>query len=269
MFSLTKNTTLRKIMASGILVAFTSLSASAINNVKLKDSVPTSLSGSAKVETMRINSSAYITQSNQKISLSLRDSDVKQVLRMFATKAQMNIIFHDSVNGKITLDLVEIPINEAFELVLDTMGLTYFKDGKTIVVAKNDSNAEISVAKRNLTTIPVKYVNAIDVANFLNKNVFGAKMMGLSTGEIVTVNSISNELIIFGSEADIDAANKIIEKFDKKQPMTTFVVNHTTPKEMAELICSAFYSQGTSGGGSGSGGGSLGGFGGGLGSGEI
>ncbi len=261
MFSKTKNITFRKLIASTILVAFTTLSASAINNVKLKDSVSPELSGSAKIDTMKINSSAFITQSNQKISLSLRDSDVKQVLRMFATKAQMNIIFHDSVTGKITLDLIETPINEAFELVLDTMGLTYFKDGKTIVVAKNDSNAAISVSKRNLTSIPVKYVNAADIANFLNKNVYGAKMIGLSTGEIATVNSISNDLLIFGSQADIDAAKKVIEKFDKKQPMKTFVVNHTTPKEMADLICKAFYDQGS--GSSGSGSGSSGGFGGG------
>ena len=265
MFSTTKNTTFRKLIASTVLVAFTTLSAGAINNVKLKDSVTPDLSGTVQLETMKINSSAFITDSNQKISLSLRDSDVKQVLRMFATKAQLNIIFHDSVNGKVTLDLVEIPINEAFELVLDTMGLTYYKDGKTLVIAKNDSNAAISVSKRNLTTIPVKYVNAVDVANFLNKNVYGAKMIGLSTGEIATVNSTSNELVIFGSQADIDAAKKIIEKFDKKQPMKTFVVNHTTPKEMAELICKAFYTQGSGGGGSGSGSG--GGFGGGSGSG--
>ena len=155
MFPKTKGITLRKMIASTILVAFTTLSASAINNVKLKDSVSPTLHGSAGINTMKINASAYITDSNQKISLSLRDSDVKQVLRMFATKAQMNIIFHDSVNGKVTLDLVDVPINEAFELVLDTMGLTYYKDGKTIVVAKNDSNAAISVSKRNLTTIPI------------------------------------------------------------------------------------------------------------------
>lgn len=256
MFSKTKNIAFKKIMASTLLVTFTGLSASAIDNVKLKSAQTPTLSGSVGVDTMKINSSAYITQSNQKISLSLRDSDVKQVLRMFATKAKMNIIFHDSVNGKITLDLIEIPINEAFELVLDTMGLTYYKDGKTLVVAKNDANAAISVAKRNLTTLPVKYVNAADIANFLNKNVYGQKMMGLSTGEIATVNSLSNELIIFGSDADIDAAKKIIEKFDKQQSMKTFIVSHTTPKEMAELICNAFYTQGSgsSGGSSPSGG---------------
>ncbi len=39
MFSTTKNITFRKLIASTILVAFTTLSASAINNVKLKDSV--------------------------------------------------------------------------------------------------------------------------------------------------------------------------------------------------------------------------------------
>ena len=42
--------------------------------------------------------------------------------------------------------------------------------------------------------------------------------------------------------------------------MKTFLVNHTTPKEMADLICKAFYTEGS--GSSGSGSGSTGGFGG-------
>lgn len=55
-----------------------------------------------------------LTDKNERITLSLRDSDLKQVLRMFADKAGMNIVFHNSVKGKVTLDLVNMPINEAF-----------------------------------------------------------------------------------------------------------------------------------------------------------
>ena len=59
-----------------------------------------------------------LTDSDDTITLSLRDSDVKQVLRMFADKAGLNIVFHNTVSGRVTLDLVNTPINEAFNLVL-------------------------------------------------------------------------------------------------------------------------------------------------------
>ena len=48
-----------------------------------------------------------ITNSPSKISMSLRDSDVRQVLRMLADKAGMNIIMHDSVSGNVTL-IIEV-----------------------------------------------------------------------------------------------------------------------------------------------------------------
>lgn len=50
------------------------------------------------VSTLRLNGSARITNSKTKISLSLRDSDVQQVLRMLSDKAGLNIVFHESLN---------------------------------------------------------------------------------------------------------------------------------------------------------------------------
>ena len=52
-----------------------------------------------------------ITNRNIPINLSLRDSDVKQVLRMFADKAGLNIIFKADVSGTVTMDLVNVPLN--------------------------------------------------------------------------------------------------------------------------------------------------------------
>ena len=43
--------------------------------------------------------------------------------------------------------------------------------------------------------------------------------------------------MITGTENDVALAKKIIEKFDKMPTTTTFKVNFTTPKEMADMIC--------------------------------
>ena len=80
---------------------------------------------SDRVGAVNLNENVKITNSNAKINLSLRDSDVKQVLRMFAQKAGLNVIFHNSVNGKVTLDLVNVTLNDAFLLVLRSAELTY------------------------------------------------------------------------------------------------------------------------------------------------
>lgn len=189
---------------------------------------------------VNLNENVKITNSNSKINLSLRDSDVKQVLRMFAQKAGMNVIFHSSVSGKVTLDLVNVTLNDAFLMVLRSAELTYVKDGKNLIVASSAQGTKLSFTKQSLTIIPVKYERAQNIAAFLNNNVFGANITGLSNDKIVTSNPATNEIMLFGSQNDVEVAKQIVQKLDRKPMINTFKVNHTTPKEMAMLICSTF-----------------------------
>ena len=55
-------------------------------------------------------------------------------------------------------------------------------------------------------------------------------------------NPQTNELIVFGTVNDYRMAQKIAAKFDVPPRMVSFRVNHTTPKEMAELVCSSLFS---------------------------
>lgn len=199
---------------------------------------------------------SYIKQTTP-VSISLRDSDVKQVLRMFADKAGMNIIFHNSVSGTVTLDLVEVPLDKAFDMVMEINELNYVVEDNTIIVAKLGTNG-FNLAKQDMTLVPVKYISASALAEFLNKNIYAMNKPGLSSSDIVTTNPVTNELIIFGSKNDVAIAQKIVEKFDRKPETTVFKVNHTTPAEMANMICNMLLpaAGSTSGGGASSGGGS-------------
>ena len=71
----------------------------------------------------------------------------------------------------------------------------------------------------------------------LNKNIFTMKKPGLSSSEIVTTNPMTNELLVFGTKNDVAIAKKVVEKFDRKPLSTSIKVSHTTPEQMAELVC--------------------------------
>lgn len=186
---------------------------------------------------MDLSSNVKLTDKNNNITLSLRDSDVQQVLRMFADKAGMNIVFHSSVSGKVTLDLVNTPINDAFKLVLDIAGLNYYKQNNTLVIiAKGDSD-NASFSKQEMMVFPIKYVSASRIAEFLNSNVFAMQKVGLSSVEAATVNTATNEVIVFGMPSDAKIVEKVIAQLDREPLSKTFVVNHTTPAEMANMIC--------------------------------
>lgn len=200
------------------------------------------LRSAAKLSALKLEGDISITKKNSKISLSLRDSDVKQVLRMFADKAGLNIIFHSSVKDeKVTLDMVNISLNDAFKLILQVANLTYYVDNNTMVVMTADAAKTSNLSKEEMVTIPVKYVDAALLADFLNKNIFSMNKPGLSNSQIVVTNPGKNELLVFGTKNDYLMARKIVEKFDTKPLETTFTVNHTTPAEMADLLCNVLF----------------------------
>ena len=185
--------------------------------------------------TVKLKADIAITQVNDPIDLSLRESDVRQVLRMFADKAGMNIIFDESVTGNVTLDLVNVPLNTAFDLIMGVTGLTYVVEENTLIISQ--TGTEVVAAKQEITLIPVKYIDANAMAEFLNKNIFTMKKPGLSNSEIVTVNPMTNELLVFGNKNDVVIAKKMVEKFDRKPLSKSIKVSHTTPELMATLVC--------------------------------
>lgn len=260
-----KNTISRKIIASIMLTTFVfsnaSLAAFAMEDagiIQYGESARPVIRQEVAENTLRLKGDVSFTDKNIPVSISLRDSDVKQVLRMFADKAGKNIIFHNSVNGTVTLDLVDVPLNSAFEMIMEISELNYVLEDNTIIVAKAGATG-FNLGKQEMTAIPVKYVGASALADFLNKNIFAMKKPGLSDTDIIVTNPVTNELLVFGNKNDVEIVKKVVEKFDKKPQTTTFKVNHTTPAEMADMICNMLLpatGAGASGGGGGASGGS-------------
>lgn len=241
-------TRIKKIL-SNILIAFYLLAYTA--PIGLCATIPQINTGVQK-PVLRSNNEPYslklegdisFSKTNPKISLSLRNSDVMQVLRMFADKAGLNIVFHSSVSGTVTLDLVNVPLNDAFKLVMQVTNLTYYIDNNTMVVASADAAQGMNLAKQELMALPVKYVDAAMLADFLNKNIFSMNKPGLSNSQIAVTNPATNEILIFGTKNDYLMAKKVIAQFDVKPLEETFVVNHSTPKEMATLLCNLLFKE--------------------------
>ena len=191
--------------------------------------------------TLQLDSVSNISNSQAKINLSLRESDLRQALRMIADRAGLNIVFDKSVEGKITLDLNNVTVNEAFMVIFKSSQLTYTMDGNTITVMTLEAAKDIAYTRQSVTVLPIKYVNADNVATFLNDNLFSSNIFGLSKQPIVTSNPRTNQIMVFGTMADVNAIKRILPILDTKPMINSFKVNHTTPEEMASLICSTLF----------------------------
>lgn len=204
-----------------------------------EDFTPVIRSESA-IKSMDINSDVKLKNGDSIVNLSLRDADVTQVLRMFADQAGMNIIFAQDFKGSnVTMDLVNVTLQKALGLVLGINKLRYSIQGDTMIITGEGDDTDISSGSKDIIIVPVKYVSAASLADFLNKSIFNKNSIsaGVSNKPVVVTNPTNNELIIMGTRQDALMAQKIVEQFDKKPPITNYKVNHVTPAEMANLIC--------------------------------
>ena len=243
---------LKKFISVLMLSAFISPSSLAVSTYGSSADF-SNYNSSLAASSMNLSTVTKLTADNSPITLSLRDSDVKQVLRMFADKVGKNVVFHNSVEGKVTLDLVNMPIDDAFNLVLQVAGLNYYVQNNTLIIIAKNSEDNAVFSKQEMMVFPVQYVSAAKIADFLNKNVFSMKKAGMSGIDAATVNAATNELIVFGMPSDAAIVNKVIMQLDREPITRTFVVNHTTPKEMADMICNMLLPARGTGGASSSG----------------
>lgn len=115
------------------------------------------------------------------ISLNLKDADIKDVLRTFAEITGLNIAIDPGVTGSVTVDFVDVPWDQALDLILRQNGLTYVLEGNVMrigtlerISAEAKANADIADKEREsvpLITLSFKlsYARANDTANLLKQ----------------------------------------------------------------------------------------------------
>lgn len=68
------------------------------------------------------------------ISLSLRDAPLPEVLRSFARIAGVNLVLHPGVTGTVTVELHDVPWDQALYVILKTQGIAAEIDGRVWIV---------------------------------------------------------------------------------------------------------------------------------------
>ncbi|MGH9336433.1 MAG: AMIN domain-containing protein, partial [Vicinamibacteria bacterium] len=84
------------------------------------------------------------------ISLDFKDGDIQDIFRLFGDISGLNIVVQPGVSGRITLKLVEVPWDQALELILKTHKLGYAVEGNVIRIAPLSELAAEESERRRL-----------------------------------------------------------------------------------------------------------------------
>ena len=159
-----------------------------------------------------------------KVSLDFQDVDVRTVLQILAKESGMNIVASDSVTGKMTLTLKDVPWDQALDLVMQARNLDMRKTGNIINVAPREEllakDKAILTQQREIDelgplysrTFQLKYKNVEEFRKILklddsSSGGNGSKTILSSRGSAL-IDPATNTLVITDN-------NFILQKFEK------------------------------------------------------
>jgi len=122
----------------------------------------------------------------EKLSLNFQDIEVRSVLQLIADFTDLNLVASDTVSGRITLRLKNVPWDQALELILKTKGLDKRQIGNVLLVApaaeiaareklELENQRQISeLAPLRTEFIQVRYASAGELYKLFNSSAGGA-----------------------------------------------------------------------------------------------
>lgn len=102
------------------------------------------------------------------VTLDFKDADILNVLKIVSYKSGVNIVTTPEVMGSVTLRLVDVPWEEALDIILKTYGFSYQRQGNIILVAKLENIVKIQAEEPLQTEIfTLKFLDAGDAQKVL------------------------------------------------------------------------------------------------------
>nr|WP_298414880.1 type IV pilus secretin PilQ [uncultured Halomonas sp.] len=159
----------------------------------------------------------------KRITLNFQDIEVREVLAIIAEETGINVVARDSVQGSVTLNLQNVPWDQALDLVLKSHGLASRQTGNVLVVAPAEELAAMErrefeaqaqmqeLAPLSTEYLQVRYAKADELASLLR----GAEGFGLlSDRGKVSVDARTNTLLIQETPEQLKAIKFTLDQLD-------------------------------------------------------
>jgi type IV pilus assembly protein PilQ len=171
-----------------------------------------------------------------RVTFNFQDIPVRSVLQLIADMSDLNIVVADSVRGSVTLRLINVPWDQALDIVLQAKGLDKRQNGNVVWVApqREISNREqaLAAARAKLATlvdtvtelIPINYGKARDFVRLLtlrnNAGGAGGAGGGRGTGFLsprgrVTFDQRTNTLLVHDIPERVKTIRELVAKLDR------------------------------------------------------
>ncbi|MFK7890155.1 MAG: type IV pilus secretin PilQ [Granulosicoccus sp.] len=172
-----------------------------------------------KIEEKRKKKFGYV---GERLSLNFQDIEVRSVLQLLADFTDLNIVVSDTVQGKLTLRLKNVPWDQALDIILQTKALGQRQAGNVIMIAPaveiaDRERIELEGMKQKSELAPLRteffqanYAKASELATLLQSETGGL----LTDRGSVTVDERTNTLLINDTVDQLEEIRALVHRLD-------------------------------------------------------
>lgn len=156
------------------------------------------------------------------ISLDLQDTDIDNALRIIAEVSNLNIIASQDVAGKVTLRLIDVPWDQALDVILKTNALDKVQEGNVMRIApveklrlerealKQSQQAEDDLEPLSVKYLRVSYAKASELKPLIDTVI--------SERGSVSYDERTNQLIVKDIRKGLKNVVELVGKLDLRTP---------------------------------------------------
>lgn len=176
--------------------------------------------------------------SGRAVTFNFQDVPVRTVLQLIAEESGLNVVAADTVQGNVTLRLINVPWDQAMDIVLRAKQLDKRRDGNVIWVApqKEIADFEKAVADARIANeereplvteyIPINYGNAEEIAKLLTEDSKSAQGgSGGTSGQAtrgflsprgsVSFDNRTNTLLLIDTQGKVNEIRTLLATLDR------------------------------------------------------
>jgi type IV pilus assembly protein PilQ len=158
----------------------------------------------------------------ERISLSFQNIDVRALLQIIGDVSGNNVVISDGVRGELAMRLINVPWDQALDIILRTKGLGMQQQGNVMLIAPLDEIASRAKAEGEATKqkdegaplrseiIQVNYAKASEMAALLKA---GSKSLLSARGQ-VSVDTRTNTLLVLETRERLGEIRNLIARLD-------------------------------------------------------
>lgn len=158
----------------------------------------------------------------RKLNMDFKDADIHNVLRIIANVSKLNIVASDSVSGKVTLRLINVPWDQALDIILQAKKLDMQRQGNIIRIdtlsnftAEREEKKKAKDGLKELLPVhtlllPVSYAAASEMKGKLDPF--------LSKQGKINVDDRTNTLLIQDHREELDRIRELARTLDTQTP---------------------------------------------------